>query len=622
MTPVAAEEILARAREAQPAWAALPVDRRCRAIAALRRHLARQCYPIAQVIAQETAKPLLDALSGDVLVTLEHLRFCQLQAGHALQPRRVRRSQIFYPGTRFEEYREPHGVVLIFGPANYPLQLSLVPAVTALAAGNAVIVKCSERTPATAAMIGALCVSVGFPRGLIQVLDDAPELAASLIDAGPDFIFFTGSSRNGRQVAEQAAQHLIPGVFELGGKDPALVFADCPLERAVEGVTYGAFSNSGRVCVGIRRVYVEASIYRKFVARLVDRVAQLRVGDGDEADLCTLPAGAQPGLQVQIQDALARGASILWPLDSNVSGETPTLLADVPADALILTEESFGPVLCVAPFRDEAEAVRLANANAFALGSSIWTRDRSRARRVAAQLSAGSCAINDVVRNIGNPWAAFGGNRRSGYGRYRGEEGFRSFTRVKSVMIAGHRRTREVHWFPFRDRTARQLATLLRIRHDAHGVIGRLSHLLPMLFLGALFLTRSAAETKPRTQLTVEVHLTSHAHGELAYLIFAAPAGFPGDPGKAVSHGFLPIPVRAEQMAIQAELLPGTYAVSVYEDLNGNHRLDHNLLGIPREPVGVSGNPRSRYGPPHFDECSFRVDDHAETVDIKVVHGK
>lgn len=619
MTPAAAEEIFARARAVQPAWAAFPVDGRCRKIAALRRDLARRCLPIAEAIARETAKPLLDALSGDVLVTLEHLRFCESQARRMLRPRTVRRSRIFYAGTRFEEYREPHGVVLIFSPANYPLQLSLIPAATALAAGNAVILKCSEHTPATAELIRSLCENAGFPPDLIQVLDDAPEGVACLIDAAPDFIFFTGSSRNGRQVAERAAQDLIPGVFELGGKDPALVFADCPLERAVEGVTYGAFSNAGRVCVGIRRLYVEASIYGDFIARLVDRIAQLRVGGGDDADLCPIPAGTQPMLRVQIQDALARGASMLWPLNSSVAGEMPTLLADVPADALILTEESFGPVLCVAPFRNESEAVRLANASAFALGSSVWTRDRSRARRVAAQLCAGTCAINDVIRNVANPWASFGGNRRSGYGRYRGEEGFRAFTRVKSVMLAGHRRTREVHWFPFRERTARQLARLLRFRHGARSLLGRLTRLWPLLFLGALLLPGMGAATE--TPLTIQVRLTNQAHGELGWLIFAEPEGFPGNPGKSVRHGFLPIPAGAAQMTIRTELPPGTYAVSVYEDLNGNHRLDHNFLGIPREPVGVSGNPRPRYGPPRFDQCSFRLDDHPQTVDIQVVHG-
>lgn len=619
MTPATAVEVLARARASQPAWASLPVSRRCRALAELRRELARRCDDIARIIAQETAKPFLDALSGDVLVTLEHLRYCQLQAARALRPRRVRRSRLLYAGTRFEEHREPHGVVLIFAPANYPLQLSLVPAATALVAGNAVILKCSERTPATAAMIDALCLAAGLPRDLVQVLDEVPEAAAHLIAAGPDLVFFTGSTQNGRQVAEHAARHMIPGVFELGGKDPALVFADCPVERAVEGVTYGAFSNAGQVCIGIRRLYVEASIYGEFVTRLKDRIALLRVDDSDDADLRPLSAGIQPMLPVQIQDALNRGASLLWPTNGCVSGETPTLLADVPADARLLTEEFFGPVLCVAPFRSETEAVALANASVFALGSSIWTSDRSRARRVAAQLSSGSCAINDVIRNVGNPWSAFGGNRSSGYGRYRGEEGFRAFTRVKSIMAASHRRRREVHWFPFRGRTARQLAAVLRIRHGGRGVVGRLMRMFPLFLVGVLLPVGLSAQAQ--THLAIQVDLTSNAHGDLAYLIFAAPAGFPGDPGKALRHGFLPIPSGARQMTIHSDLPPGTYAISVYEDLNGNHRLDHNILGIPGEPVGVSGNPPPRHGPPRFDECSFHLAGRVQTIDIKVVHG-
>ena len=621
MTPATAEEILARARAAQPAWAALAVHRRCRVMADLRRNLARRCCAVAEVIAQETAKPLLDALAGDVLVTLEHLRYCQLQAQRALRPRKIRRSRLFFAGTKFEQYREPHGVVLIFGPANYPLQLSLIPAATALVAGNAVVLKCSERTPATAAMIDGLCATAGLPRDLVQVLDEVPDAAASLIDAGPDFVFFTGSTLNGQKVAERSAQRMIPGVFELGGKDAALVFADCPLDRAVEGVTYGAFNNTGRVCVGIRRLYVEAPIYREFAARLAHRISLLRVGRGDDADLSPLPAGRQPRLPVQIQDALARGGSMLWPPDSDLSGERPTLLADVPCDALILTEESFGPVLCIAPFRDEAEAVALANASPFALGSSVWTRDRSRARRIAAQLSAGSCAINDVIRNIANPWAAFGGNRRSGYGRYRGEEGFRTFSRVKSVMLAHPRRQREIHWFPYRERTTQQLAALLQIRHGAGGLAGNLRRLLLFFLFAALLPAGLAAQRKPNTQLTIDIHLTGQAHGELGYLIFSAPPGFPGDRAKAMLHGFLPIPPGSQHMTIPVSVPPGTYAVSVYEDLNGNHKLDRNFFGIPREPVGVSGNPRSRYGPPHFSECSFSVSGPAQTIEIKVVHG-
>jgi len=621
MTLAAADPTIARARAAQRPWASVPVGQRCRILAALRREIAQRCEEIASIIARETEKPLLEALSGDVLVTLEHLRYCQSQAPRALRARRIPRSPVFFAGTRFQEHREPHGVVLIFAPSNYPLQLSLVPASTALAAGNAVVLKCSERTPETAALIAGLCATAGLPGDLMQVRSDAPESATALIHAGPDFIFFTGSTHNGHQVALQAAQRLIPAVLEMGGKDPALVFSDCDLDRAVDGVTYGAFCNAGRVCVGIRRVYVEAPVYGEFVERLRQRITRLRIGQDEESDLCPLPTASQPALRIQIQDALSRGAVLLWPPDSSDAGKLPTLLAGVPAGALLLTEESFGPVLCVAPFHSEDEAVALANASPFALGSSLWTRDRGRAARVSAQMSGGSCSVNDVIRNVGNPWAAFGGNRRSGYGRYRGVEGFRAFTRVKTVMLASRRRSRPIHWFPWRSVTAKRLATLLRLRHGSRGFAARLLRVLPLVLLVVPPVAGFATPGTAETQLTIQVRLTPRARGDLGYLIFAAPAGFPGDRDKALRHGFLPIPAGADQMTIDAMVPPGTYAVSVYEDLNGNHRLDHNFLGIPREPVGVSGNPRSRYGPPHFDECSFRVGDEAQTITIAVVHG-
>jgi uncharacterized protein (DUF2141 family) len=483
-----------------------------------------------------------------------------------------------------------------------------------------VVLKCSERTPKTAALIASLCAQANLPAGLVQVLYDGPEESAALIDARPDVIFFTGSSRHGQQVAERAAKHLIPAVLELGGKDASLVFADCHLERAVEGITYGAFSNAGRVCVAVKRVYVEASIHDEFLARLKQRITKLRIDTDPEADLCPLSEHAQSDLREQIEDALSRGATLHWPRDRAIAAYGPTLLTDVPPEARVLTEESFGPVLCVASFRDEAEAIALANASPFALSGSIWTHNHARARRVASQLSAGSCSINDVIRNVANPYAAFGGNRLSGYGRYHGPEGLHSFSRMKTTMVASDRRTREINWLPFNSRTRRQLASLIRFRHGATGLLGRLNRLLLSLVASAVLPLSLAAQAKTETHLTIDVHLTQQAQGELAYLIFASPNGFPGDHDKALRHGFLPIPSNAQHLRIDTDLPPGIYAVTVYEDLNSNHKLDHNLIGIPREPGGVSNNPPGRLGPPHFDECSFHLGDTAQTITITLVH--
>lgn len=423
-------------------------------------------------------------------------------------------------------------------------------------------------------------------------------------------------------MAERAARYLIPTILELGGKDAALVFADCHLERAIEGITYGAFANAGQVCVGVKRAYVEASIYDEFVAGLRQRMAHLRVDADPAADLCPITGSRAAELRAQIEDAIARGAMLYSLPERTVNpGSEPVLLTGVPADARLLTEECFGPVLCIAPFADEEEALRLANESSFALSASVWTSNRARALRVATRISAGSCAVNDVIRVIANPYAAFGGNRSSGYGRYHGPEGLRAFSRVRTIMLSNGRRAREVNWFPFSERTGRQLAGLLRFRHGHSGLSGRLIRMVMPLILLAAFSAISRPQAKPETDLTVDVRLTQDVHGELGYLIFASRAGFPGDRKRAVRHGFLPIPAGAHRMRIDTDLPPGTYAVSVYEDLNSNHKLDHNFLGIPSEPVGASNNPKSRMGPPRFDECSFQLGSAPQTITIALVSG-
>jgi acyl-CoA reductase-like NAD-dependent aldehyde dehydrogenase/uncharacterized protein (DUF2141 family) len=628
MMKVTARQILERARAAQPKWAGLDVSERCKFVSTLRREIARQCESIAETIAHETSKPLLDALSGDVLVTLEHIRFCEARAGKILQTQRPGKPAFFYRGSDFETHFEPHGVVLIFSPSNYPFQLGVIPLVTALAAGNAVVLKCSERTPQTAARIDELCAMAGLPEDLVQVVCDAPEQSAELIDAGPDLIFFTGSSINGQRVAERAAKNVIPVILELGGKDASLVFADCHLERAVEGITYGAFSNTGRVCVAVKRVYVETSIYEEFLARLKERIAVLQIGVDHESDFIPLAQDQRAEMGSQVVDAIAFGATLQYPEDWMEAGGAPVVLTDVPAQARILKEESFGPVLCVAPFDSEQEGIALANASAFALSSSVWTKSRERARRVALQLSAGSCAVNSVISVIANPYVPFGGNKLSGYGRYHGPEGLLAFSRTKTIMFSGSRKVRDINWFPFKSSTRRQLAGLLQFRHGASGIAALVSRAFLLILIGAILPTALAVQMRAEShdrntesQLAIKVTLPANARGEIAYLVFDSPSGFPVERSKAIRHGFVPIPSGARQLVIDTSLPPGTYAVSVYEDLNSNHRLDFNLLGIPREPVGASNNPHPHFGPPHFNECSFRVGATDQSITVNLVSG-
>lgn len=454
------------ARVAQQEWAALPIRVRVQRLTCLREILAANMDRILEVISAELGKPPLDVLTGDIMVTLEHCRYYERHAERLLRSRKVGKPAILYRGASFTESYGPHGVALIFAPWNYPLQLALVPAITALFAGNAVVLKCSEHAPATAVLIAKLFLEAGISADLVQVRSDAAGDAAALIDARPDIVFFTGSCRNGCEVATRAAQLLIPTILELGGKDACLVFDSCDLARAVEGVTYGAFSNAGQVCIAAKRVYVQRGIFDEFLRRFVERAGQLRIGASPDADLGPVVVGSvRKLLAEQVEDAIARGATLHSAWDRESEAVPPLILSGVPRDARLLTEESFGPVVCLQPFDDEAEGIALANDSEFALSASIYTGDGRQGERVAFALNAGTCSVNDSIRHIGNPYAAFGGNGASGNGRYHGPAGVYAFSRTRSVMTVDRPQSREVHWFPFTPKTFHQLRSLLRFRH-------------------------------------------------------------------------------------------------------------------------------------------------------------
>ncbi len=469
---------MAAARIAQAGWAALPVGMRVRRMRSLRYAITHGMDEIVQTVCDEVGKPPMDALAGDVMVVLEQLRFYERQAVHLLRSRKDGKPWFFFRGARFFRLYEPHGIVLVFAPWNYPFQLSVIPMATALLAGNAVLLKCSEHTPRTAQLIRELCDTADLPEGLVHVSCESPEAASNLIDAHPDLLFFTGSGHNGVVVAQKAAALMIPTIMELGGKDAAIVFASCDLERTVNGLAYGSFSNAGQVCVGTKIIYVQQSVFDQFLSAFLKRVAELRAGSTTDSDIGPVKMEfVRQRLLGQVEDAVKHGAKLHT--GSSVTGNiiTPFVLTGVPETSGLLREETFGPVVCVSVFQNEEDAIQAANASPFQLSASVWTGDLAQGRRVASCLASGSCAINDVIRNIGNPACAFGGNRASGHGRYHGAEGLYSFSRVKTVMTMSERRKREVHWFPFQAVTYARLRKLLILRHGAFRIkraIGRI----------------------------------------------------------------------------------------------------------------------------------------------------
>jgi acyl-CoA reductase-like NAD-dependent aldehyde dehydrogenase len=324
--------------------------------------------------------------------------------------------------------------------------------------GNAVIFKVSELTIPVGELILQLLGQLDLPVGLIQHTIGESAAGQAIIDGRPDLVFATGGLTAGRAIMARAAQHPIPVILELGGKDAMLVFDDANLVRACKAALYGAFSNSGQVCVSVERLYVQQSCFDEFLSQLLAGLAGLTVGHGEKGDLGALTSLAQfDVIQAHYQDALDKGAQASGPLQLNGRYLQPVILWDVTHDMRIMREETFGALLPVMAFDNEQQAIDLANDSDFGLNASIWSQDIIKAERVASQLQVGNWAVNDVIKNIGHPGLPFGGVKNSGFGRYHGTEGLRSFTHTVAGLTSRSPLNDEPNWFPYSELRYRQM---------------------------------------------------------------------------------------------------------------------------------------------------------------------
>jgi acyl-CoA reductase-like NAD-dependent aldehyde dehydrogenase len=434
-----------KAREATGLWRQTPVGYRVRYLAALRRAVVDNLDQIVQHIARVTGAVPAEALISDIYPALESLAYCERHAASLLAPQRVKTPLLFQNAVSIVEH-DPFGVVLVVAPRNFSFNLALAPLTAALAAGNGVILKPSEAVSPIGELVDTLCRRAHLPQDLVQVLYGGPATVRRLIDARPDMIFFAGSTAAGRAVMAQAAGTLIPLVLELGGKDPMIVFGDAAFERAVNGAVYGAFAGSGQACVAVKRLYVQDTLYERFVTALVRRTNELRF----DTDIGPLAGRDQlDAVEAHVYDALKKGATALTPIRRRGRYYAPVILRDVDRSMKVMREETFGPVLPVMAFRTEDEAVRLANDTPYGLSASVWTRDLDRGRRIAARLHVGSCAVNDVRKQAGSPHLPFGGIRQSGFGRYHGPEGLYAFSTTRSVLVNVGETEQELNWFPY-----------------------------------------------------------------------------------------------------------------------------------------------------------------------------
>ncbi|MBO2452713.1 2-hydroxymuconic semialdehyde dehydrogenase [Actinomadura barringtoniae] len=334
--------------------------------------------------------------------------------------------------------RRPLGVVAIISPWNLPLLLLTWKVAPALAAGNAVIAKPSEETPSTATLLASVMHEAGLPAGAFNLVHGHGAGAAGEFltgHEGVDAIAFTGESATGAAIMRNAADHVTPLSFELGGKNPALVFADADLEAAVDGTVRSSFTHSGQICLCTERVYVQRAVFEEFVAALAEKTRTL-TGYGP-----MISAGHRDKVLSYYRLAADEGATVVTGGGVPVFGDErdagfyvePTVLTGLPETARTVREEIFGPVCHVAPFDTEEEAVRLANDSPYGLASTVWTRDLSRAHRVAPRIETGIVWVNCWnLRDLRTP---FGGVKASGIGREGGEYSLDFFSEPVNVCI-------------------------------------------------------------------------------------------------------------------------------------------------------------------------------------------
>jgi aminomuconate-semialdehyde/2-hydroxymuconate-6-semialdehyde dehydrogenase len=434
------EAAVAAAARAFPAWSALPASARARWLERLADALEARLDRFAAAESQDGGKPLALARDIEIPRAVANLRFFAAAATQFASEAHHGEAGLNYT------LRQPLGVVGCISPWNLPLYLFTWKIAPALAAGNTVVAKPSEVTPATAWMLGELTRELGFPPGVLNIVQGAGGEAGRALVEHPlvKAVSFTGSTAVGRAIAAHCAPALKKTSLELGGKNPTLVFADAPREKLLDTLVRSAFQNSGQICLCGSRILVERRYYDEFRDAFVARARALRVGDPLEPATQLGPLVSRAHFEKVLGClALAReeGAAFLCGGEAlSMTGRcrdgwfvAPTVIEGLGAHCRTNTEEIFGPVVSLQPFDDEEHALALANATPYGLAASLWTSDLSRAHRVAARLQSGIVWINTwLMRDLRTP---FGGVGQSGLGREGGQEAMRFFTEPKNVCI-------------------------------------------------------------------------------------------------------------------------------------------------------------------------------------------
>ena len=437
------KSIIDNARISQRPWARVPVKRRADYMFRVRDYIVQHAEEISEVISKDNGKTRVDALSSDVLPAVMGVDYYAKRAKNFLKTKYIPSGNILLANKYSKIVRVPYGVIGVISPWNYPFNIPIAEVVTAILAGNAVVLKTATETQKVGRKLRDCFSAANLPQGIFNLVNIPGHLAGNaLLEYGIDKLFFTGSVNVGKQLMKQASDTLTPMVLELGGNDPMLVCEDADLYRAASGAVWGGLSNCGQSCGGVERIYVHEKIYPLFLTHLKEKVEALRVGNDEDfnADIGFMTTERQVKIVGRhVEDARAKGAVIFaqsGQLRKNVSGHALSayVLTEVNHDMLVMKEETFGPVLGVMKVQNMDNAIKLANDSDLGLSGSVWSKNRKYAEKLARKLKVGSVMINDHLMSQGMAETPWGGFKESGIGRSHGAIGFAEMTQPQVIV--------------------------------------------------------------------------------------------------------------------------------------------------------------------------------------------
>ena len=479
-------DILEAARLSQQAfqsWRTTTLKERLKKIAKFRQLLASKQDEIAKLITLEIGKPLVESYLGELSGPLDTCLWLIKNAENILSNQQIAVANPLMFGKRHYLKFEPAGVIGIISPWNYPFSIPVMTILMALATGNTVILKPSEKSPFIGLKIGELFREAGFPENVVTIISGAGEAGQAIANLDLARLVFTGSVASGQKVMQAAASSLTPLTLELGGKDAAIILPDATVERTARALIWGAFTNAGQACASIERLYlVRGGNSETILNRMVELASKLKIGD---PLLETTEVGPLIDVQQydhvvnQVEEAIAGGAKVLCGAGklsslvlNTIDGKKlagyfyqPTIITNVSHDMKIMQDETFGPVLPVVTVDSPEEAIALANNSKFGLTASVWSVDLDKAQTIAAKLETGSVFINDCLYTHARPELPWGGLKKSGFGCSHSQFGLLDLVNIKQIAMdtsPWHR----LWWYPYGATKLKAARIGLQLLHD------------------------------------------------------------------------------------------------------------------------------------------------------------